>query len=165
MDRYNSSSLLLSDRGGAAGDDDYEEEEGGYNAEQHDTTAESTEIEAGASARLSIHIDEERLEDKELPHDEDLHNTDDAQALTIEDEAVPLDCSSDKAVTVPETPLPLGKMIPIMLLTLSESFNSSAIFSYVGYLVLDFNLTDDKKELGCVTLSLTKTYTYILNII
>lgn len=53
---------------------------------------------------------------------------------------------------VEETPLPLGKIVPIMLLTASESFNSSSIFSYVGYLVLDFDLTDDKKELGSVAL-------------
>lgn len=164
MERFNSSSLLLGDQGRAAGDEyddgdgdgdrDFERQietrstgpVGVPEREAGEGSRKSSEIER-ASAQLSIHINGERLEDEppqERTHEhEDEQNTD----LLTSDEAVPLDGSNtDK--TVVETPLPLGKMIPIMLLTASESFNSSAIFSYVGYLVLDFNLTDDKKELG-----------------
>jgi hypothetical protein len=164
MERFNSSSLLLGDLGRAAGDEyDDEDGEGDRDFERQIETRstgpvgereagegsrKSSEIER-ASAQLSIHINGERLEEE--PPQERTHENEDEQNtgdLLTSDEAVPLDGSnsSDKAVT--ETPLPLGKMIPIMLLTASESFNSSAIFSYVGYLVLDFNLTDDKKELG-----------------
>lgn len=163
MERYNSSSLLLGEQGRAAGGDEYDEDGDGDRDFELQMETRSTglgEHEAGegsrksseierASAQLSIHIHGERLEDE--PPQERTHETEDEQNtgdLLTSDEAVPLDGSnsSDKAMT--ETPLPLGKMIPIMLLTASESFNSSAIFSYVGYLVLDFNLTDDKKELG-----------------
>jgi hypothetical protein len=162
MERFTSSSLLLGDQGRAAGDE-YDDEDGDGDRdferqietrstgpvgerEAGEGSRKSSEIER-ASAQLSIHINGERLEDE--PPQERTHENEDEQNtdLLTSDEAVPLDGSNtDK--TVVETPLPLGKMIPIMLLTASESFNSSAIFSYVGYLVLDFNLTDDKKELG-----------------
>lgn len=165
MERYNSSSLLLGEQGRAAGGDEYDEDGDGDGdrdfelqmetqstglvgeREAGEGSRKSSEIER-ASAQVSIHINGERLEEE--PPQERTHENEDEQNtgdLLTSDEAVPLDGSnSDKAMT--ETPLPLGKMIPIMLLTASESFNSSAIFSYVGYLVLDFNLTDDKKELG-----------------
>jgi len=163
MERYNSSSLLLGEQGRAAGGDEYDEDGDGdrdFELQMETRSSGLGEHEAGegsrksseierASAQLSIHIHGKRLEDE--PPQERTHETEDEQNtgdLLTSDEAVPLggSNSSDKAMT--ETPLPLGKMIPIMLLTASESFNSSAIFSYVGYLVLDFNLTDDKKELG-----------------
>ncbi len=49
---------------------------------------------------------------------------------------------------VGDTPLPMDKMICIILLTANESFSSMAIFAYVGYMVLDFGLTSDKSEIG-----------------
>lgn len=45
-----------------------------------------------------------------------------------------------------KNPLPLKKLIPIYIMLWSEAFNSSSIFAYVGYMVLDFGASKSKGE-------------------
>jgi len=42
--------------------------------------------------------------------------------------------------------LPWSKVIPIYIALWCEAFNSSSIFAYVGYMVLDFGLSKDEKD-------------------
>lgn len=48
----------------------------------------------------------------------------------------------------PTTPLPKGKVIPLMLLLFSETFISNSIFPYLVFMLADFHLTDDQRQLG-----------------
>lgn len=52
--------------------------------------------------------------------------------------------------------LPWGKVIPIYIAIWCEAFNSSSIFAYVGYMILDFGLSKDKNDPAfmCVALIL-----------
>lgn len=42
--------------------------------------------------------------------------------------------------------LPWSKVIPIYIALWCEAFNSSSIFAYVGYMILDFGLSKDEKD-------------------
>jgi hypothetical protein len=154
MDLYTSSTSLLSDH---AQDDDDEIAAGTAWPTERGETGEMDEEQLISRNSeilskidpLSIHIEEETLDGEQERAGEGADGGEGSPTVWI-DKPRPARQPIVDENKVEETPLPMGKMIPIMLLTASESFNSSAIFSYVGYLVLDFNLTDDKKELGYV---------------
>lgn len=42
--------------------------------------------------------------------------------------------------------LPLSKLIPIYILLWSEAFNSSSIFAYAGYMIIDLGATKSKDD-------------------
>jgi hypothetical protein len=65
-------------------------------------------------------------------------------------------------IFVKETPLPKAKVIPLMILLFTESFNSNSIFPYVAYMVYDFGITGDKREVGCCNLYPTLHLTLLL---
>lgn len=54
-------------------------------------------------------------------------------------------CSSKNSE---ETPLPETKVISLMLCLLSGSFVATMIFSFVGFMVEDFNIAETKQDIG-----------------
>jgi hypothetical protein len=48
----------------------------------------------------------------------------------------------------PETPLPREKVIPICIILFTEAFMGNSVFAYVGYMVLDFGLANDRQSVG-----------------
>lgn len=42
--------------------------------------------------------------------------------------------------------VPLSKLIPIYILLWSEAFNSSSIFSYVGYMIIDLGAIKSRDD-------------------
>ena len=85
----------------------------------------------------------------ELIHEHE--NTSIANSTTLEEEhAIPTPPEDDSSgvAYVAATPLPKGKVIPLMLLLFSETFNSNSIFPYLVFMLADFHLTDDQRQLG-----------------
>lgn len=54
----------------------------------------------------------------------------------------------NEVVYVTATPLHKGKVIPLMLLLFAETFNSNSIFPYLVFMLADFHLVDDQRDLG-----------------
>ncbi len=54
-----------------------------------------------------------------------------------------------KAIVQP-TPVPYKTLIPLCIINFIEAFVFSNIFSYVGFMVYDFHLTDDEDKVGYV---------------
>jgi hypothetical protein len=46
------------------------------------------------------------------------------------------------------TPVPYRKLLPLAIIQFLEAFTFTNIFSYVGFMVYDFNLTDDPDKVG-----------------
>lgn len=46
------------------------------------------------------------------------------------------------------TPVPYKKLLPLAIIYFIEAFVFTNIFSYVGYMVYDFHLTDDPDKVG-----------------
>jgi len=76
-------------------------------------------------------------------------STSTANSITLEEEhAIPPEDDSSGVAYVAATALPKGKVIPLMLLLFSETFNSNSIFPYLVFMLADFHLTDDQRQLG-----------------
>lgn len=81
----------------------------------------------------------ENQEELQTFHSEDAtHPTDDEPSINLDNALVEADDAK-----LPETPLPWKKVMPIFIMLFCEAFNSSAIFSFVGFMIRDFHLVPE----------------------